>query len=178
MADNFIGSIFLGGFNFAPRGYAFCHGQLLSIASNTALFSILGTTYGGNGTTNFALPDLRGRAAVGAGNGAGLSPVSLGEQSGAVSATLTTANLPAHTHALNAQSGQGTTGAPGTAVALAQTALDDGTPINGYSSAPPNTTLASASIGTTGGGQALPVRNPYQGLNYFICTEGVFPARN
>lgn len=178
MSDAFIGNIVLVGFNFAPQGYAVCHGQLLSIAQYTALFSLLGTTYGGNGTTNFALPDLRGRAAVGMGNGAGLSPVTLGEKSGVDSTTLLQTNLPAHTHALNVQSGQGSTGTPGTGVALAQTTLDDGTPVNSYSSAAPNTTLASASIGSTGGGQPLPLRNPYVGMNYAICLEGVYPPRN
>jgi microcystin-dependent protein len=178
MSENYIGNVVLVGFNFAPRGYAFCNGQLLPIAQNTALFSILGTTYGGNGTTNFALPDLRGRAAIGQGQGAGLSNVSLGEQSGVESRALLGANLPAHTHALNVQSGQGTTGTPGAGVALAQTTLDDGTPINSYSSAAPNTTLASTGIGTTGGGQALPIRNPYLGMNYVICLQGVYPSRN
>ncbi len=177
MSDAFIGNIVSVGFNFAPQGYALCHGQLISISQYTALFSLLGTTYGGNGTTNFALPDLRGRAAVGMGNGAGLSPVTLGEQSGVDSTTLLQTNLPAHTHALNVQSGQGSTGTPGTGVALAQTTLDDGMPVNSYSSAAPNTTLASASIGSAGGGQALPLRNPYVGMNYAICLEGVYPPR-
>jgi microcystin-dependent protein len=177
MSDNFIGNIMLVGFNFAPRGYAFCQGQLLPIAQNTALFSILGTTYGGNGQTTFGLPDLRGRAAIGQGQGAGLSDVSLGEQSGVESKALTGANLPAHTHALNVQSGQGTTGTPGAGVALAQTTLDDGTPINSYSSAAPNTTLATASIGSSAG-TPLPIRNPYVGMNYVICLQGVYPSRN
>ena len=178
MSDAFIGNIILVGFDFAPRGFAFCNGQLLSIASNTALFSILGTTYGGNGTSTFALPDLRGRAALGVGDGAGLSSVRLGDLSGAESVTLTAANLPAHNHTLNVQSGQGTTGTPSASVALAQTALDDGTPVQSYSSAAPNTTLASASLGSAGGGQPLPIRNPYLGMNYVICTNGVFPPRS
>jgi microcystin-dependent protein len=176
MSQDFIGNVVLVAFNFAPRGYAFCHGQIMPISQNTALFSLLGTTYGGNGQTTFALPDLRGRAAIGWKQGAGLSDVSLGEQSGAEGRALLGANLPAHTHALNVQSGQGTTGTPGALVALAQTILDDGTPINSYSSAAPNTTLASASIGPNAG-TPLPVRNPYLGMNYVICLQGVFPSR-
>lgn len=178
MSQDFIGNVVLVGFNFPPRGYALCHGQILPIAQNVALFSLLGTTYGGNGQTTFALPDLRGRAAIGTGQGAGLSNISLGEQSGVESLALLAANLPAHTHAMNVQSGQGTTAAPGAGVALAQTALDDGTPINSYSSAAPNTTLAAASIGSTGGSQPLSVRNPYLGMNYAICLQGAYPARN
>jgi microcystin-dependent protein len=89
MSEPFIGQIMLFGGNFAPQGWAFCNGQLLSISQNTALFSILGTTYGGNGTTNFALPDLQGRAAVGFGNGAGLSPYVLGQVTGSETVTMT-----------------------------------------------------------------------------------------
>src|SRR5687767_4324920 len=98
--DEFIGIVKIFAGNFAPRGWMFCQGQLLSIAQNTALFSILGTTYGGNGQTTFALPDLRGRVPVGVGQGPGLPSMSLGEMSGATSATMTIQNMPAHTHAL------------------------------------------------------------------------------
>src|SRR5580658_1671639 len=96
-----LGSIFLFAGNFAPRGYALCQGQLLAISSNTALFSILGTTYGGNGTTTFALPDLRGRAPIGAGNGTGLSPVVLGQQGGSQNVSILASNMPAHNHLVN-----------------------------------------------------------------------------
>src|SRR5439155_18983562 len=98
MSEPFLGEIRLFGFNFAPRGWAFCQGQLLPIAQNTALFSLLGTTYGGNGQTTFALPDLRGRVAVGFGQGPGLSNIDLGQVSGAETATLTQAQMPAHGH--------------------------------------------------------------------------------
>jgi microcystin-dependent protein len=178
MAQDFIGSITLLAFNFPPRGYAFCNGQTLPIAQNIALFSLIGTTYGGNGQTTFALPDLRGRAATGFGQGPGLSDVQIGEKSGFESVALQSTQIPSHTHALNAQSGLGTTGAPGTGMALAQTVVDDGTPLRSYSSAAANTTLASTSIGSTGVGQALFIRNPYLGMNYCICTQGVFPSRN
>lgn len=97
-----LGCIFIFGGNFAPRGYMLCQGQLLSIQQNAALFSLLGTTYGGNGTTNFQLPDLRGRAPIGTGNGPGLSPVVEGQIGGTQAASILIANLPSHSHALNA----------------------------------------------------------------------------
>src|SRR5215217_7886099 len=98
MSEPFIGQITQVGFTFAPRGWALCNGQILSIAQNTALFSLLGTTYGGNGQTTFALPDLRGRAPIGPGQGPGLSPRSLGEQSGTENVTLLQSQMPAHNH--------------------------------------------------------------------------------
>src|SRR3954468_23228168 len=100
MSEPFLGEIRMFGGNFAPRGWAFCNGQILSIAQNTALFSLLGTTYGGNGQTTFGLPDLRGRVAVSAGQGPGLSNYSLGELAGSESVTLTSANMPAHNHSV------------------------------------------------------------------------------
>jgi microcystin-dependent protein len=177
MSQDYIGNVVIVGFNFPPRGYAPCDGRLLPIAQNTALFALIGTTYGGNGQTTFGLPDLRGRAAVGQGQGAGLSNVSLGEQGGRESVPVLATQMPQHAHALNAQSGLGNTAAP-VGTALAQTALDDGTPIRSYSSAAPDTTLATASVLATGSGTPLPVRNPYQAMNYVICVEGVFPSRN
>jgi microcystin-dependent protein len=96
-----LGSIFIFAGNFAPRGYQLCQGQLLPIAQNTALFSILGTTYGGNGTTTFALPDLRGRAPIGQGTGTNLSPVTLGQVGGSQNVTIATSNMPPHNHVVN-----------------------------------------------------------------------------
>ena len=110
-SEPLIGSIFLFAGNFAPRGYASCNGALLSISQNAALFSILGTTFGGNGTTTFGLPDLQGRSPIGAGSGAGLSPVQLGEKAGSQTVTLTSANVPAHNHPLLAAAGTGTVAA-------------------------------------------------------------------
>src|SRR6185503_14662217 len=107
MSEPFIGEIIMFAGNFAPRGWAFCEGQLLSIAQNSALFSILGTTYGGDGQTTFALPDLRGRAPMQWGQGPGLTPRFLGESSGAENVTLISTQMPAHTHALNASGAQG-----------------------------------------------------------------------
>src|SRR5438105_10342167 len=105
MSEPFLGQIMLFGGNFAPRGWAFCNGQIMSIAQNTALFSLLGTTYGGDGITTFALPDLRGRAPVGQGQGPGLSNITLGEASGTESITLTIANMPGHNHTLGCDNG-------------------------------------------------------------------------
>src|SRR5690606_5156315 len=98
MSEPFLGEIRMVGFNFAPRGWAFCQGQLLSIAQNSALFSLLGTMYGGNGTTTFALPDLRGRSPVGMGNGPGLTPITQGELAGTENVTLLSTQMPMHTH--------------------------------------------------------------------------------
>src|SRR5262249_48331982 len=107
-SEPFVGEIFASGFNFAPQGYAFCDGSVMSIAQNTALFSLLGTTFGGNGQTTFALPDLRGRVGIKFGQGPGLSPYSLGEVGGDEAVTLTVAEMPSHAHPLSGSSGNGT----------------------------------------------------------------------
>src|SRR5580698_9602625 len=107
-----LGAIFIFAGNFAPRGYQLCQGQLLSISQNTALFSILGTTYGGNGTTNFALPDLRGRAPIGQGAGPGLSPVTLGQQGGNQNVSILASNMPAHNHLVNVSTVPATQASP------------------------------------------------------------------
>ena len=174
--DAFLGSIIIFGGNFAPRGWALCQGQLLPIAQNTALFSILGTTYGGNGQTTFALPDLRGRAPVGPGQGAGLNDVSLGEVGGNSSVALTAANLPAHTHSLNATQSAGDTRDPNGSV-LAQEAAGV-TASYKAATATLNATLAPNSVGATGGGQPIDVHSPYLGINYIIALQGIFPSRN
>jgi microcystin-dependent protein len=180
MSDPFIGSVVLVGFSTVPRGWAPCNGQVLPIQQNQALFSLLGTTYGGNGTTNFALPDLRSRVPVGAtGQGPGLGNIQLGEKGGTESVTVLTANLPAHTHPLNVQSGAGTTGVPGNGVVLARPVAEDGTPAPSYSSTAPNATLAAASISNSAsGGTPLGIRNPYVGMQYIIALQGIFPSRS
>jgi microcystin-dependent protein len=165
----FIGEISLVPYNFAPRGWAFCQGQILSIAQNTALFSLLGTTYGGNGQTTFALPDLRGRAPIGAGQGPGLSNITLGEQAGLESVTLLTTQIPSHTHT-----------AAATQAAATSTRPAGNVPAGGgsYNPTSDGSTLASGFIGNTGSGQPHENRPPYLGLNYVIALEGVFPSRN
>jgi microcystin-dependent protein len=180
MADTpMIAAIFIFAGNFAPRGYAFCQGQLMSIAQNTALFSLLGTTYGGDGAQTFGLPDLRGRAPIGAGSGPGLSPVSLGEAAGSNSVTILTSNLPPHNHLVNVNSGAGTQN-PATNNFLATT-TDPSTaaPVPTYeTTASAGATLNPAAVSLVGSGVPISVQNPYLGVNYIIATEGVFPSRN
>jgi microcystin-dependent protein len=186
--EGFIGEIRLFAGNFEPRGWAFCNGQILSIAQNTALFSILGTTYGGNGQTTFALPDLRGRVPIGPGQGPGLSSINLGEVSGTESNTITVNQLPAHNHSftgtIKATTEAGNTSNPsGAYPAKAEVVLSrtDTKENNAYKNTNNVSMAADAVTGTVGStGQSQPVNNmqPYLGLNYIICLEGVFPARN
>ena len=172
MADAYISEIKLVPYNFAPRGWAFCHGQILSIAQNTALFSLLGTTYGGNGQTTFALPDLRGRVPIHMGQGPGLSSYIIGQEGGEVSHTLTTAEMPAHNHSVSASADVGTSNSPaGRHPAKAPFAL--GHVYGTSSNATSNEMIANA-----GGSQPHNNQMPYLGLNYCICLEGVFPSRN
>ncbi|NJN18300.1 MAG: phage tail protein [Oscillochloris sp.] len=180
-AEPLLAEIYMFAGNFAPRGYAFCQGQLLAISSNTALFSLLGTTYGGNGQTTFALPDLRGRVPVGTGQGPGLSNVVLGEMSGAMSTTLTINNMPIHAHTatatVNAVSGTGNTSGPANALPAGSSARD-----NQYSTAGGNTTMAAGMVGVTvnqaGGSQPFNIMQPYLGMNFVIALEGIYPSRN
>jgi len=176
-AEPILGAIFLFAGNFNPRGYMLCQGQLLSIAQNAALFSILGTTYGGDGVQTFALPDLRGRAPVGQGNGPGLSPISLGELTGVENVTLVTGNLAAHTHMLMASNQQGSSTDP-TGRVIATPVDASFASLSAFNAPPPNAVMAPASIGPTGGNLPFSVRNPMLGLNYIIAVEGVFPSRN
>jgi microcystin-dependent protein len=165
----FIAEITLFGGNFAPRGYALCAGQVLAISQNTALFSILGTTYGGNGQTTFALPDLRGRVPVGQGQGPGLSNVDLGQQAGAETVTLTSGQMPAHTHTAAATQAGATSTRPANNVPSGGGA---------YNPTSDGSTLAAGFIATTGGSQPHENHQPYLGLNYIIALEGIFPSRN
>lgn len=228
--DAFMGTILAVGFNYPPRGWLFCNGQTVPIAQNSAMFALLGTMYGGDGQNTFGIPDLRGRVVVGSqGNGPGLSPVTQGEKAGtnnvtvigngAVSISLTSANLPAHTHpatmSLTGLSAStdikvGTATSGGAAVATANSTLTStpNSPPSSISAAiylPSSTAQTNpvslggvtttvtgsgaVSVGAnTGGGQPLaaPVQTqalasimqPYLGLNYIICMEGIFPSRN
>lgn len=164
--EGYIGQVILFAGTFAPRSWAFCFGQILSIAQNTALFSILGTTYGGNGQTTFALPDLRGRVPVGQGQAPGLAGVSLGQMAGANVETLDMSQMPPHTHSVGATNSDQTTNRPGGAVPAK----------GGAYGVPATTTLAPS--GVAGGGQPHNNMQPYLGLNYIICLEGIFPSRN
>jgi microcystin-dependent protein len=179
--EPFVGQIMMVGFNFAPRGWAFCHGQLLAINSNTALFSLLGTQYGGDGRTTFGLPDLRGRCAVGMGNGPGLSPRSQGEKVGQETVTLTQNEIPSHTHQLMGNNAEGNTNDPtNSTVAKDNVVVERGSPaipVNGYSTGAANVSMGT-SISNTGGSQAHTNMQPSLGMNYIIALEGIYPSRS
>jgi microcystin-dependent protein len=176
----FLGMISIFGFNFPPRGWAFCAGQILSIAQNTALFSLLGTQYGGNGQTTFALPDLRGRTPIGQGQGPGLSNYTIGQVSGTETSTLTINQLPGHSHTLLATTAAGDTAVPTNKILSASPSTGSGpnaSSLKTYSSAVSNTQTAN-STNTVGGSQPFSIIQPYLTLNYSIALEGIFPSRN
>lgn len=172
--EPFLGELGIVAFNFAPRGWALCNGQILSISQNQALFSLLGTTYGGNGQTTFALPNLQSRLPIHAGQGVGLSNYNLGEVGGAEGVALTMAQLPAHAHSGQGVSGAGSSGGPAGQV-WAGSVLGDSV----YNtSVAPNATMSAAAIAPSGGAQPHDNRQPYLVLNFIIALVGVFPSRN
>lgn len=178
MSEPFLGMIIIVPYNFAPRGWAFCNGQILPIAQNTALFSLLGTTFGGNGQTTFALPDLRGRVPNSSGQGPGLSSYDLGQVGGTESTTLTINNMPSHNHQLACLNGAPSAAKPANNV-LANLSIDPPpTTASIYSNQAPNSFLAPTSIGNTGGSQPFSILQPYLTLNFCIALEGIFPSRN
>lgn len=172
MSEPFIAIILMFGGNFNPRGWAFCQGQLLSIAQNTALFSLLGTTFGGNGQTTFALPDLRGRVPIGFGQGPGLPPYALGQLGGTETTTLTQAQMPAHNHGIAGSSLAGNASLPTGAVPANSGALD-----KEYSTVL-TSSVAMNPTGIAGGSQPFAIRDPYLCLNFIIALEGIYPSRN
>jgi len=172
MADPFVAEIRIVPFTFAPRGWAFCNGQILPISQNTALFSLLGTTYGGDGKTNFALPNLQGRSPIHPGQGPGLSLHDLGEAGGQATVTLQLPQLPAHKHGLAAAAQNGTTGTPSPAVALGTASAA----VYGPPSDP--VAMASEAIAPVGGGQPHENRQPFLTLHFVIALQGVFPPRS
>ena len=175
MTEPFIAEIRVFACNFAPRGWAMCNGQLLPISQNTALFSLVGTTYGGNGQTTFALPNLQGRAAMHVGQGPGLTDRSLGEQAGAESVTLLTTQMPFHNHPLRANADFADLQSPGPTrnIARSQNA-------NAYKSpgGQPVTQLDPQALALAGQGQPHNNMQPFLTLNFCIALEGIFPARN
>lgn len=198
MDSPFIAMIILFAGNFAPRNWALCWNQILSIAQNQALFSLIGTTYGGNGQTTFALPDLRGRFPLGTGQGPGLPNIGLGQAGGTPTTTLLITNMPAHNHtgtiasasvAQAATAVAGTTATPGSTVVPAVLPTIGGgpsaQPIKGYG-VPDNTTFmapttnvtGTVNVGIAGGSQPFSIMNPYLGMNYCIALQGIFPSRN
>lgn len=176
MATPFIAQITIFAGNFAPRSWALCAGQILSIAQNTALFSLVGTIYGGNGTTTFGLPDLRGRMPIGWGQGPGLSNYSQGEMAGTETVTLVTSNLPAHSHTATA------------AVKAGDQAATDSVPTGNYLAdgnqytGTQNTTMKSDMVAVTVNptGSNAPVNNmpPFLAITYIIALQGIYPSRN
>ena len=172
MSNPFLGQILLVPYNFSPRSWAFCNGQILSIAQNTALFALLGTTFGGNGQTTFALPDFRSRVPIHPGQGPGLSPYVLGQQGGSESVTLTIPQMPAHNHIaqLHASGATGSDGSP-TGNYLAEN--------NQYTNTTNTTMNANAvTVGIAGGSQPHPNIQPYLCINFIIALQGIFPSRS
>ena len=177
--EPFLGQITLFPFNFAPKGWAFCQGQLLPISQNTALFSLLGTYYGGNGTTTFGLPDLRGRVPVGQGQGPGLSDYDIGGVQGVETVTLLATQSPSHSHPFQAFAVQATTNAPSGALPAQGHSTGRGAPaVNTY--APPQTAvpLASGQVNPAGNGQPHNNLQPYLTLNWCIAMQGIYPPRS
>ena len=171
MSEPFIGEIRMFGGNFAPRGWAFCNGQLLSIAANTALFSLLGTTYGGDGRVTFGLPNLQGRFPMHWGSGPGLTPRTIGEMAGVESVTLVSTQMPAHSHAVVASSATPTTADPsGAMLPVGSSRI--------YATAAAGATMAPQTVAAAGGSQPHENMPPYQAVSFIIALEGIYPSRS
>ncbi len=174
MSSPFVAEIRILGFNFAPKGWAFCDGQILPISQNTALFSLLGTTYGGDGISNFALPNLQGSAPLHPGQGAGLSLRDLGETGGEQNVTLLKSEMPSHAHEAQGVSGAGGQGPSGNTWADANQRG-----INEYTaSSAQNVQMGSQALSITGGSQPHNNMMPYLVLNFCIALQGVYPPRS
>ena len=203
MSDPFVGEIRMVGFSYAPRGWASCDGRLLPIQQNSALFALLGVTYGGDGVTTFALPDYRGRGPVGLGNGPGLTPIVQGEKSGTESVTLSSLQMPIHTHVATTTATATSTGTFQVAGASSNPSATPSTTNNVLSAsgggpgsatvwsdqltspvtlANPETIDTTLNVNVTlqsaGGSQPVGLRNPFLGTNFIIATDGIFPSRN
>jgi microcystin-dependent protein len=177
MGDQYLGEIRMFGGNFAPTGWALCNGQLMSIAQNTALFSLLGTYYGGDGVTTFALPNLQSRIPLHWGQGPGLTQYVLGEQTGVENVTLLTPQMPAHTHTASASSAAAAqTGPAGNVWAVPVDST--GAPGAGFNPPPPNSALAPVAIGIAGGSQPHTNIQPILAVTFIIATQGIYPSRN
>ena len=184
--DPFLGEVCQVGFNFCPRGFAGADGQLLAVSQYSALFSLLGTTFGGDGRTTFGLPDLRGRSMLHNGNGPGLSPVRLGERGGSENATLNASNLPSHSHAatttatatLRGTNNAGDSAEPGGNVPATGLRVFNAGPANVDMGPSAIVTAPTTTIGNTGNGQQLSVRDPYLGIQHCVALQGSYPSRN
>jgi len=173
MADPFLGEVRMFAGNFAPVGWEFCNGQLVSIAENDALFSLLGTTFGGDGVTTFGLPDLRGRTPIHQGQGSGLTNRVLGQMVGAETVALSQAQLPAHYHAVHAISAAGTAADPTNAAWAASTTAE-----NQYSQGLPNVAMSASSTTPAGSGQPHENMAPFQAVSFIIALQGIYPPQN
>jgi len=172
MSEPFLGEILMFGGNFAPRSWALCDGQLLPISQNSALFSILGTIYGGDGRTTFALPDMRGRVSIHPGSGPGLSTYRLGEKGGVENVTLTTAQIPSHTHTLRGENRAGNSTDP------TNNMLANGSPIYRPQAVADDVNMNAAAVANTGGSQSHTNIQPFLCVNYLIALQGIFPSRS
>jgi microcystin-dependent protein len=187
MSGIYLGQILQGGWNFAPRGTALCNGQLLAIAQNSALFALLGTQFGGNGQTTFQLPDLRGRSMLHWGSGSGLSPTSIGQTGGAENVSLTSGQLPAHTHSATFSTTKATLQTPVAGAVLGKSVDNVGTAVP-FIYAPAGSVADQAlaglnvagtvAVAPTGGSQPVPIRSPYQAVTHVIVMFGIFPSRS
>ncbi len=179
-----MGELKLFGGNFAPRGWALAQGQLLAVSQHSALFSIYGTTYGGDGRTTFALPDLRGRAPVQHGNGPGVVNVALGQKYGADTTTLTANQLPSHAHTATTETTLKATTSSGTTNIPTGNVLSDDGNDRIYAAGPANTDMgvsaiaSSTTVAPAGGGQSVTIDGPRLGINYIVCMEGIYPSRS
>jgi microcystin-dependent protein len=176
MADPYLGEIRIFAGNFAPKGWALCDGQLMAISQNTALFSLLGTMYGGDGKSTFALPGLQGRVPIDQGQGPGMSQRVVGENGGSSTVTLLVTGMPSHPHVAGCQTNPGGLPAPTNNVWSGLPGRPTPPPV--YTTAGPNTNMSPQALGQTGG--SLPHNNmsPYLGLTFIIALQGVFPTRN
>lgn len=173
MSEPFVGEIRMFAGNFAPRAWALCDGQLLAISGNDALFSLLGTIYGGDGETTFGLPDLRGRVPVHMGQGPGMTDRRIGEKAGSETATVSAAQLPSHTHAMGASSLAGTSASPSAAVPAAVGL----TPGYSDAGATAGNDMNAAAVDLVGGGQTHPNVQPFLAVNFIIALFGIYPSR-
>jgi microcystin-dependent protein len=175
--NQFIGQLLAVAFNFAPPGWALCNGQLLQIAQNTALFSLIGTTYGGDGVQTFALPNLQGRVPIHQGQSGGTSPYVIGQSAGTESVTLQVSNMPQHTHPVNCNNAPGTASDP-TGAFWAAVASGQRDPIT-YAAFAPTATgqMAGTAVGVAGGSQPTGIVQPYLCINFIIALQGIYPSR-
>jgi microcystin-dependent protein len=173
-SNPYLGDILAVGQNFCPRGWTVAQGQLLAISEYTALFSLLGTVYGGDGRTTFGLPDLRSRVPMGRGNGPGLAPRVEGQKFGAETHTFTNAEMPSHSHAVRANNLEGDKGGPGGKLLAARVSGHETI----YSDQPATRTMSAEMITHTGGGQPFSLQGPFLTLNYCIALQGLFPSRS